>query len=462
MKRILISLSIIGVVGAAVIGFTIAYFNDTETSTGNIFVAGTMDLKVDHKYAMYDGNECLENCVEDEVTNLVQNGSFELPVVTNPNKWDVFPDGTPNLQWHVVWDPITPTTWGIYTRPEAGLVEYQRLVAAGWNPQEGNQYAELHSDWASPPNNPNAPSAVDIYQDVPTVPGKQYQVTFWYSPRPGINAVENGMEVFWNGVSLGTIAISGVGKTTTVWTMYTYTVTASNNATTRLKFDARGNPDTSMGTFLDNVSVHPYNCDYRIIGGTCTLWDLKDLGQGDYYWNFFDVKPGDYGTNIISLHAYNNDAYACLIDHYIQDFENVCIDSEVGDTTCTADPNQGELSGFLNAFAWVDANQNGVQDSGEATLYGPNAPFTNINTMLPIPLTESHTEYIGIAWCFGTQSVDGNGVIHCSGTGNQDISQTDSFLSYFTVYGEQQRNNSGFSCAGVTANLDKSSPQLFK
>jgi len=47
MKKILISLSIIGAVAAIAVGGTIAYFSDTETSTGNTFTAGTLDLTVD-------------------------------------------------------------------------------------------------------------------------------------------------------------------------------------------------------------------------------------------------------------------------------------------------------------------------------------------------------------------------------------------------------------------------------
>ena len=46
-KKILISLAVIGVVAAIAIGGTIAYFSDTETSTGNTFTAGSIDLKVD-------------------------------------------------------------------------------------------------------------------------------------------------------------------------------------------------------------------------------------------------------------------------------------------------------------------------------------------------------------------------------------------------------------------------------
>jgi predicted ribosomally synthesized peptide with SipW-like signal peptide len=46
MKKIILSLAIVGVVGAVVIGGTIAYFSDTETSTGNTFTAGTIDISV--------------------------------------------------------------------------------------------------------------------------------------------------------------------------------------------------------------------------------------------------------------------------------------------------------------------------------------------------------------------------------------------------------------------------------
>lgn len=45
-KKILVSLSIIGAVAAIIIGGTVAYFSDTETSTGNTFSAGTLDLAV--------------------------------------------------------------------------------------------------------------------------------------------------------------------------------------------------------------------------------------------------------------------------------------------------------------------------------------------------------------------------------------------------------------------------------
>jgi len=45
-KKLIISLSVIGAVAAIAIGGTIAYLSDTETSAGNIFTAGTLNLKV--------------------------------------------------------------------------------------------------------------------------------------------------------------------------------------------------------------------------------------------------------------------------------------------------------------------------------------------------------------------------------------------------------------------------------
>src|SRR3989344_5752727 len=54
MKKILLSLSMIVFVGAVVIGATGAFFSDTETSTGNTFTAGAIDLGVDN-HSYYNG-----------------------------------------------------------------------------------------------------------------------------------------------------------------------------------------------------------------------------------------------------------------------------------------------------------------------------------------------------------------------------------------------------------------------
>jgi len=55
-KKILISLSLIAAVAAIVIGGTVAFFSDTETSTGNVFNAGAVDLKIGNTSYVLDYN----------------------------------------------------------------------------------------------------------------------------------------------------------------------------------------------------------------------------------------------------------------------------------------------------------------------------------------------------------------------------------------------------------------------
>lgn len=51
MKKILFSLGLISLAGAALVGGTLSFFNDTEESVGNTFSAGAIDLKVDYQCA---------------------------------------------------------------------------------------------------------------------------------------------------------------------------------------------------------------------------------------------------------------------------------------------------------------------------------------------------------------------------------------------------------------------------
>jgi hypothetical protein len=163
------------------------------------------------------------------------------------------------------------------------------------------------------------------------------------------------------------------------------------------------------------------------------------------FFNFDDVKPGDRGTNIISMHVFNNDAFSCLLVTNPQDNENTWVDAEkkAGDVT----PDVGELSQFLSAVLWSDTNSDKQYNAGEPILYGP-AALKDMKNMTYLPLTATTTAYVGLAWCLGTQTVDGAG-IHCSGVGNQDVSQTDSFLASLTAFAEQQRNNPNFLCSEV-------------
>lgn len=59
MKKILLSLSMILFTGVLVAGATGAFFSDTETSTGNTFTAGAIDLKIDNESYVTDNDGVL-------------------------------------------------------------------------------------------------------------------------------------------------------------------------------------------------------------------------------------------------------------------------------------------------------------------------------------------------------------------------------------------------------------------
>ncbi len=77
MKKIIMSLGMIVFAGALVAGGTGAFFSDTETSTGNVFTAGAIDLKVDAQ-AHYAGLICTAGVW---VIENVQNGTTRPDLV---------------------------------------------------------------------------------------------------------------------------------------------------------------------------------------------------------------------------------------------------------------------------------------------------------------------------------------------------------------------------------------------
>ena len=415
MKRILISLSIIGAVAAVATGVTIALFNDVETSTGNIFIAGTMDLKVDHLAQTYNDVDCKTCSVEiksDTTNQVVSTVDGDDPVLFPHAAVQV---SSPNPAWTVTGD-IPDATW----------------------------------IWATDPVTVHDAGNVNVYYT--------FQKTFeWWGPVTGATlslgvGTDNGYQVKLNGNTVGTD-----------WTEFNYKSPADTyssfgsfitQGTNVLSIEVMnkamvgGTPAKNPAGLLYKLTING-NCGDDYFKKNCTLWGEKDIAPGDHFFDFVDVKPGDRGTNIISMHVFDNDAYGCLLVTNPVDNENVCVDPEnaIPDPSCGQGPTDGELSQFLSAVLWSDANLDKQYNAGEPILYGP-AALKDIKTMDRLPLTATTTAYVGLAWCLGTQTVDGAG-IHCSGAGNQDISQTDSFLASLTAYAEQQRNNSGFNCANV-------------
>jgi len=87
MKKILLSVSVIAVVAAVVFGITTAFFSDTETSTGNTFTAGSLDLKVDSQQH-YNNAICVEG------------------------KWALEPNAVATVPQYPVIGDVCTGTWG--------------------------------------------------------------------------------------------------------------------------------------------------------------------------------------------------------------------------------------------------------------------------------------------------------------------------------------------------------------
>lgn len=152
--------------------------------------------------------------------NFLVNGSFEQPFIPG-GSWAVF-SGIPG--WPA--DAL-----GVEVRNNVSGTAY-----------DGAQYVELDTFGNS-----------GISQTVATNPGQRYDIIFAYSPRAGVSAASNGIDVLWNGSLVASLTGNGIGNTNNVWSLYDYVVQATGSTST-LAFVATGISD-SFGGSLDAVSV---------------------------------------------------------------------------------------------------------------------------------------------------------------------------------------------------------------
>lgn len=174
--------------------------------------------------------------------NLVVNGGFESPIVTNGSGWQLYDNGTEGLGWTVAWRDAFEGA------PETAKLELHRGVN-GWLSDEGSQHAELDSDWGY---NNNEEASVIISQDIPTIPGHTYELSYAFSPRPGTYEDDNIIQVKVDGSNVDTQG-GFAGGANTLWNIYSVNFFATGSST-NIAFQDSGYPN-SVGTFLDNVSV---------------------------------------------------------------------------------------------------------------------------------------------------------------------------------------------------------------
>jgi len=104
-KNILLSLTVIAAVAAIAIGGTVAYFSDTETSAGNRFTAGGIDLKIDYDCYFNKLADGTPNCPSWDQKSLTTEKFFDFSDI----KPGDFGEGTISL--HV----FSNNAWGAFT-----------------------------------------------------------------------------------------------------------------------------------------------------------------------------------------------------------------------------------------------------------------------------------------------------------------------------------------------------------
>ena len=171
------------------------------------------------------GNDLLygDNVTSTLGDNLVVNGSFEHNSV------------------HYNCRGVFQTIEGWTTTMGSGI-EIKEEVSKFGAAADGHAWVELDSH-----------SNSGMVQHIDTTVGQHYQVSFDYKARRCVSENSNGIEVYWNGEKLDTIAQSGYHQSNLSWQTYTYTVDASVDVTA-LEFRAVGHSDY-RGGFIDDVKV---------------------------------------------------------------------------------------------------------------------------------------------------------------------------------------------------------------
>jgi hypothetical protein len=178
--------------------------------------------------------------------NLIQNGGFETPLVTDNAGWDIFEE---MFGWS-----FAPADGGV----SPPWPELHRGVN-GWDPAEGAQHIELDSDELGPGygNPAGEAGSMKIWQELALGAG-QYELTFAYSPRPKTGPVDNvlGVDVFGGQVVFvdESLVADGSGSNQTQWVYHTYSFLLPDPMLVTVQFADEGR-DNTLGTFLDDVQL---------------------------------------------------------------------------------------------------------------------------------------------------------------------------------------------------------------
>lgn len=298
----------------------------------------------------FRGDSCSVTCkkkpaVCDSSIELILNPSFETPVVSS-HAWDVFPNGTNSLLWNIEWESGQSIFNG-QVRPLVANLEVHRGLNS-WSSSDGQQHAELDGDWGGPSSEQSSePASVKISQNITTIPGQDYTLSFDFSPRPGSGLTQNKLSVRWNGETVETISADGLALNSPNWINYKFNLRA-NSESSKIEFADIGVSD-SVGTLLDNVSLR---CGATVIEPVC--------GNGI-------VEDGEECDDVNSQTCSNT---CKLITHecYVVDFDNL----QKGEVVDRQYDSIGIKS--ISAYTIADSNNSWKNKNNRAIIFDSSRP----------------------------------------------------------------------------------------
>ncbi len=208
--------------------------------------------------------------------NLLENPSFEEPVVTKSRGWDL----------------VDPIGWivSLVSNGNDSQMELQRGVN-GWESSDGDQHTEL-----------GVKKAAQIAQSIPTVEGKTYVLSWDYSPRPETDIDENRLSVQVDGEEVATKAEAGLEDVD--WSTYTYEFEGTGDEVEVVFADHGTN--NGKGVFVDNTSLECVPVEVVAFGPYC--------GDGIVNQDWETCDPGHLATDDMEESDDDPEVFAQMID----------------------------------------------------------------------------------------------------------------------------------------------------
>ena len=179
-------------------------------------------------------------------------------------------------------------------------------------------------------------------------------------------------------------------------------------------------------------------------------WSEKDLVAGeDKFFNLVDIKPGDSGENTISVHVYDNDAWAKFVITDDSDLENTFLQAEL--EANDAGVPDGELQENLLFSIWLDwgsidgfqcspnPGEPGEAGCGQDPSEGDNVWQDGNEPLLATPGTldeggETHDIWTALAAVYDAQGCVGSGSLDDEDTTCPGLNPDGRLIASITYY----------------------------